>query len=249
MPNPSATCFLRPKPLAQPRLRLFCFPYAGGSATVYHSWPASLPNDIELLAAQYPGRATRLREAPCLRLDAILDDLEQSIAALLDRPYAFFGHSMGATIAFELARRLQASSKPLPKHLFLSGRSAPQLPPVKQAIHALDEAEFMAAMREMNGTPAEILEHRELMEMMLPILRADFQALETWEYRSSAPLAIPVSVFGGIGDDGVPMENLDAWSAVTTGKFKRHMFPGDHFFLNHHHSAMLNIVSRALSSD
>ncbi len=246
--NPTADGFLRPKPLAQPRLRLFCFPYAGGSATAYYQWPAVMPADIELAAAQYPGRATRLREAPCTRLDALLDDLERAIVPLLDRPFAFFGHSMGATVAYELTRRLLAYGRPLPAHLFLSGRSAPQLPSRRTPLHALPQAEFIAAMREFNGTPAAVLEHQELMEMTLPIIRADFELLETWQHRDTAPLAIPLSAFGGIADNAVPMENLDAWAACTTARFKRHMFPGDHFFLQQQYPAMLNIIGRALES-
>lgn len=247
--NSPGTCFLRPKPLAHPRLRLFCFPYAGGSAAIYHQWAASLPADIELVSIQYPGRATRMREAPCLQLPQLLDDIAPAIVPLLDRPLAFFGHSMGATVAFELARCLAADGKPLPVHLFLSGRSAPQLPPVKPPIHQLPDQAFIDAMRNMNGTPAEIFEHRELMEMMLPMIRADFQVLETWQYQPSAPLAMPISVFGGIADLGVPLENLDAWSVCTSARFKRHMFPGDHFFLHHHHPAMLNIISRGLGGE
>lgn len=245
--NTLSACFLKPKAVFNPRLRLFCFPYAGGSASIYHNWPVNLPADIELVAVQYPGHATRLRESPCRQLNLILDDVERSIPSLCDRPFAFFGHSMGATVAFELTRRLAASGKQLPRHLFLSARSAPQLAPVKPAIHALSDEEFVDAMREMNGTPSELLEHRELMEMMLPIIRADFQALETWPYQPSLPFDVPISVFGGIADDGVPLANLDAWANQTTGRFKRHMFPGDHFFLHQHHAAILNIVSRTLN--
>lgn len=244
----ASNTFLRPRPLANPRLRLFCFTYAGGSAAVYHQWAAALPADIELLAVQYPGRATRLREAPCTDLTLLLDDIGNAIRPLLDRPFAFFGHSMGATVAFELARRLYDARQPLPLQLFLSGRSAPQLPPVREAIHALPESEFIAAMRNMNGTPAEILEHRELMEMMLPIIRADFQALETWQHRAEPLIDIPISVFGGLGDDAVPLENLDAWNVCSSGKMKRHVFPGDHFFLHQQYPAMLNIIVRALGS-
>ncbi|QAU34549.1 thioesterase [Janthinobacterium sp. 17J80-10] len=247
--NQTAGRFLRPRAVAAPRMRLFCFPYAGGSATVYHQWPTALPADIELVAVQYPGRATRMREAPCTSMATLLDDIESGIIGQLDRPYAMFGHSMGATVAHELSRRLIAAHRPAPRQLFLSGRSAPQLPSRRADIHALPEAEFIAAMRDFNGTPAEILDHRELMDMMLPIIRADFQVLETWPYAERDPIDIPVSVFGGIADPGVPIENLDAWASCTTGRFKRHMFPGDHFFLQQHYPAMLNIIVRALTPD
>ncbi len=242
----ASPAFLRPRPQLQARLRLFCFPYAGGSASVYHAWPAALPADVEMVAAQYPGRATRVREAPCTRLDDLLGGLEAAITPLLDLPFAFFGHSMGATVAHELTRRLLAAGKPAPRHLFVSGRGAPQLPSGKRPIHALPEDEFLAAMREFNGTPAEVLEHRELMEMLLPVIRADFEALETWQYQEGAPCDVPISAFGGIADDGVPLTHLDAWAACTSARFKRHVFPGDHFFLHQHYPAMLNIVSRAL---
>ncbi len=247
--NQASACFLRPKPVAQPRLRLFCFPYAGGSAALYHQWPIALPADIELLAVQYPGRATRMREKACTQLEPVIDDIQKAIAPLLDRPFAFFGHSMGATVAFELTRRMLAANQRSPTHLFLSGRSAPHLPPVKSPIHSLSKQAFIDAMRAMNGTPSEILDHQELMDMMLPIIRADFQALETWSYQPSPPFSIPVSVFGGIADDGVPLQNLDAWESCTTARFKRHMFPGDHFFLHQQHAAMLNIICRALGSE
>lgn len=246
--TPLAHRFLCPRPVAAPRLRLFCFPYAGGSATAYHAWPAALPADIELVAVQYPGRATRMREAPCTRMAALLEDLEAGLLPLLEHPFAFFGHSMGATVAHELTRRLLAANRPAPQHLFLSGRSAPQLPSCKAPMHALPQDAFIAAMRDFNGTPAEVLEHRELMEMMLPVIRADFEVLETWDYKAGVPIHIPVSVFGGLADSGVPLENLDAWASCTTARFKRHMFPGDHFFLQQHYPAMLNIIARALAS-
>jgi medium-chain acyl-[acyl-carrier-protein] hydrolase len=249
MQNAPSPCFIRPKPVANPRLRLFCFPYAGGSAAIYHQWPSRLSPDIELLAVQYPGRATRLRDTLRTDLNLLLDDIEEAITPLLDKPFAFFGHSMGATVSYELTRRLRAAHKPLPTHLFLSGRSAPHLPAVKPPVHNLPDEAFLESMRDLNGTPTELLEHGELMEMMLPIIRADFQMLETWKHQPSSPLAIPISVFGGLADNGVPMENLDAWAACTTGKMKRHMFPGDHFFLHQQYPAMLNIINRALSGE
>ncbi|MGZ3253004.1 MAG: thioesterase II family protein [Burkholderiaceae bacterium] len=249
MQNASALCFIRPKPVVNPRLRLFCFPYAGGSAAIYHQWPTCAPADTEILAVQYPGRATRLRQAPLKDLNLLLDDIEKAIIPLLDRPFAFFGHSMGATVAYELTRRLHATQKALPIQLFLSGRSAPHLPTLKPQVHNLPDKEFLESMRDLNGTPTELLEHNELMEIMLPIIRADFQMLETWQHQASPPLELPISVFGGLSDDGVPLENLDAWSVCTTGKMKRHMFPGDHFFLHQQYPSMLNIINRALSSE
>lgn len=187
-----------------------------------------------------------MREEPCRRLDALLADIATAMPSMLDRPYAFFGHSMGATVAFELTRRLLAAKLPAPRHLFLSGRGAPQLPPRRAPIHALPHDEFIDTLRKFSGTPAEVLAHTELMEMMVPILRADFETLETWQYEAGEAIDIPVSVFGGLADEAAPMENLDGWASCTTARFKRHMFPGGHFFLQQHYPAMLNIVARAL---
>lgn len=247
-PSTPSPWFLRPKPVTNPKFRLFCFPYAGGAASIYHQWPSGLPADIELVAVQYPGRGTRLREAPMDNLNILLDGIETAIAPLLDRPFAFFGHSMGATVAFELTRRLQTSHKPLPKNLFISGRAAPHMPPLREPIHLLSDADFMDTMRDLNGTPSELLEHRELMEMMLPMIRADFKALETWQHQPSPPFDIPLSAFGGLSDPGVSIERLDAWDEYTTQKMKRHLFPGDHFFLHQQQLPMLNIISRAIAS-
>jgi medium-chain acyl-[acyl-carrier-protein] hydrolase len=189
-----------------------------------------------------------MREPACHRLESLLEDIESGMAPMLDRPYAFFGHSMGSTVAYELTRRQLASGQSLPRHLFFSGRSAPQLPSQRPPIHALPHEEFIETLREFSGTPGEVLQHRELMEMMVPILRADFEALETWQYEAAPPFNIPISAFGGLSDKAVPMENLDAWASCTTARFKRHMFPGGHFFLQQHFPAMLNIVARALEN-
>lgn len=214
---------------------------------MYRQWPMHLSNDIELVAVQYPGHATRLAEAPFTQMNVLLDHLEQAITSLLDRPFALFGHGMGATVAFELTRRLQLTQQPLPQQLFVSGCSAPQLPVSKLPIHALPDQAFLDAIRTMNDIPPEVLEQSELMGIMLPILRADFQMIETWQYRPSPPFRVPISVFGGFDDPEVPTENLNAWAACTTGEMKCHLFSGDYFFLNEQGSAMLATMNRALT--
>lgn len=213
-------------------LRLFCFPYAGGGAPIFHGWPQQLPPDIEVLALQPPGRGARLREAPFTRIAQLADAVAGAVAPYLDRPVALFGHSMGALVAFELARRLETAGVP-PLHLFVSGRRAPHLPPERPALHPLPEAEFRDELRRLNGTPAEVLEHAELMEMMVPILRADFEAVETYTCHDAPPLTCPVTAFGGEADPDVEPDALAAWEQHTTGRFAARMFPGDHFFLNH----------------
>jgi medium-chain acyl-[acyl-carrier-protein] hydrolase len=235
-----------PRPLANPKLNLFCFPYAGGSAAVYHQWHEYLPPDVQLVAVQYPGHGTRIQASPCTELETLLDDIEMTVGPLLDRPFVFFGHSMGATVAFELTRRLHRSGLTMPKHLFLSGRGAPHMPPLRDPIHHLSDKEFWDEIRSLNGTPPEILQHKELMALVLPALRADFKLIESWKHTESLLLNVPMLVFGGINDEHVPAHYLDAWAHHTTCVVQRHMFPGDHFFLHQAFPVMLKLMQEAL---
>src|SRR5689334_12399770 len=240
--------FTSQRPNAGARLRLFCFPYAGGGAAIYRLWPQSLPSEVEACMAQLPGRGTRLREEPFTNLDALVAAVAEAIAPLLDKPFALFGHSMGAMISFELARRLREQGQPQPSHLFISGRRAPQLPNDDPISYNLPDAELGQELLRLNGTPKEVLEHPELMELMLPLLRADFSVVETYDYRPGVPLDCPLTVFGGLRDAEVSREQLDAWREQTTGEFALRMLPGDHFFLSdaQAQTLLLSAVARDL---
>ena len=227
----------RPNPRA--RLRLFCFPYAGGGAAIYRLWPQNLPSEVEVCVTHLPGRGTRLREPAFTSLDVLVDAAAEAIAPSLDKPFAFFGHSMGAMISFELARRLRDQGQPQPAHLFVSGRQAPQLPNLDPISHNLPEEELHRELLRLNGTPREVLEHPELMELMLPLLRADFSVVETYNYRPGIPLDCSLTVFGGLRDKEVSREQLEAWREQTVGEFALRMLPGDHFFLNDAQAQML----------
>ncbi|PYS90392.1 MAG: putative thioesterase [Acidobacteria bacterium] len=247
MRGSSATPWLvinRPNP--QARLRLFCFPYAGGGAATYHAWPGELPTEVEVCAVQLPGRASRSRESPYDRLKQLVEALAPAVLPYLDRPYAFFGHSMGALIAFELTRRLRREADTSPAHLFVSGRRAPQLPRTNPPIHDLPEAEFVQALRRLNGTPDEVLAHPELMELMLPLLRADFAAVGTYEYTPEPALACPITAYGGLQDHEVSRAQLEAWRTQTTGGFTLRMLPGDHFYLQTGRALLLRSLFREL---
>ena len=228
----AATWFTSQRPNPRARLRLFCFPYAGGGPAIYRLWPQSLPSLVEVCVAQLPGRGTRLRDQPFTSLDALIEAAAEAIAPLLDKPFALFGHSMGAMISFELARRLREQGRPQPAHLFVSGRKAPHLPNHDPVSHNLPEAELRRELLRLNGTPREVLEHPELMELMLPLLRADFSVVETYVYRPGIPLDCPLTAFGGLRDSEVSREQLEAWREQTAGEFALRMLPGDHFFLN-----------------
>src|SRR5262249_4812265 len=156
-------------------------------------------------------------------------------------------HSMGAAIAFELARELRQRGRPQPLHLFVSGRRAPHLPAREEPIHALPEAEFMAKLRELNGTPEEVLQHEELMKLLLPILRADVGVNENYEYTEGEPVQAGISAFGGIGDEDVLREDVEGWRQHTAGRFRARMFPGDHFFIHGNKDLVLEAVARDLA--
>ncbi len=221
--------FVCPRPNAGAAWRLFCFPYAGGGLPAFRGWAEGLPT-MEVWSAQLPGRGARIHEPPFTRMRPLVEWLAGEIVPLLDRPAAFFGHSLGALAAFELARELRRAGQPMPAHLFLSACGAPHRPAARPPIHALPEAEFLAEVRRLNGTPASLLENDELMRLLLPALRADFAARETYQHRPEPPLDCPCSVFGGSQDARVSRETLDAWREHTTAAFSLQMFPGDHFF-------------------
>lgn len=220
------------KPSPQARLRLFCLHYAGGAASAFRGWQAEVPPEIEICPVQLPGRESRLREERLDSVEAVLDALPRALEPYLDLPFAFFGHSMGALLAYELTHRLERDGRSLPARLLLSGRRAPQVPDDEPPIYDLPDDEFKAELRKLNGTPEAVLEHPELMELLLPVLRADFTLCETYEYEPRAPLPVPISAYGGLSDHKVEREALEAWSERTRGGFKLRMFEGDHFFLH-----------------
>lgn len=243
--NPN-TWFVTLNPNPRARLRLFCFPYAGSGVMIYHNWADQLPSDIEICLARLPGREGRLREAPLTHLAPLLQLISAEIRPLLNKPYAFFGHSMGAIIAFELARILRHEREP--EHLFISGRRAPQLPRDEPTTYQLPEAEFIAAVRKLNGTPSEVLEHPELMKLMLPLLRADFEVCQTYSFVPGTPLNCDMTILGGLKDWDVPRQSLVAWSEQTTGACTVRMLPGDHFFLHSSQTLLMRVLIRELLS-
>lgn len=245
---PTWIVHFKPNPSAP--LRLFCFPYAGGGASVYRRWmleaEAEFGPALEVLGVQPPGREGRYAEPPFTRIEPLLDSLLPAILPFLDRPFAFFGHSLGTLVSFELCRRLRAAGRRLPVHLFVSGRRAPQLPLRKKRLHTLPDAELIEEIRRYNGTPAAVLADKELLELVLPIIRADFTVHETYTYAEGPPLDVPITALGGIDDQDVSEDQLDAWRAQTRGTFRRLMFPGDHFYLQGARAALTRTIAEDL---
>jgi surfactin synthase thioesterase subunit len=233
------------EPNRRARLRLFCFPYAGGGASVYRGWGALLPSDVEVCPVQLPGRESRLREKPYTHIEPLVEALAEVLPPYFDLPFAFFGHSMGALIGFELTRELRRRGAAQPIHLFLSGRRSPEVPPREEPIHDLPEPEFIVKLRELNGTPEEVLQHAELMHLLIPILRADFAINENYTFKPELPLDIGFSAFGGLGDVEVTREDVSAWAQHTHGRCRVRMLPGDHFFI---HSGK-ELITEALARD
>lgn len=220
------------KPRPQARLRLFCFPYAGGGASVYRTWADDLPAAVDVCAVQLPGRESRMSEPAYTSMDTLVAALIPALTPFFDLPFAFFGHSMGSLIAFELTRALRRQQRRQPLHLFASGHRAPQIPDEDAPIYDLPEDEFIQELRDFNGTPEQVLQNAELMTLLLPVLRADFQTVGTYSYRPEPPLTCPISAFGGTQDQDVSQEQLGAWREQTTGEFSQRMYPGNHFFIH-----------------
>lgn len=246
VPNPWVA---RRRPRPHARFRLFCFPYAGGNASIFRTWPDGLPAHVEVCPVQLPGRGTRLREPPFTRLSPLIHALAQGLFPLLDKPFALFGHSLGALVSLELARHLRRQYGLHPVRLIISACPAPQIPFLDPPMHTLPDEEFVAKLRRLNGTPKEVLEHEELMEIVLPFLRADFALYETHVYSPEPPLNCPISIFGGLQDRNVSHGDLQAWREQTTGSFSLRMFPGDHFFLNTTQPLLLQVLAQELHCD
>jgi surfactin synthase thioesterase subunit len=227
-------------------LRLFCFPYAGGGASIYREWHKHFPNNIEVCAVQLPGRESRGLEAPIHSLDQLVHTIIEEIQPLLNRPFAFFGHSMGALIAFEAARQLTKKYNRIPDHLFVSGRSAPHLTHRYRKLHLLPDDELKNELSLLNGTPDAVLQNNELMDLLLPRLRADFEVCETYQYALDAPIQCPISAYGGLDDHAVSFESLAAWKGHTNHQADLKMFDGDHFFLHNEQEKLAQDVSSSM---
>ncbi|OJH34841.1 thioesterase II family protein [Cystobacter ferrugineus] len=233
-------------PQARPRLRLFCFPYAGGDANIFRDWAAAMPEGVEVLGVQYPGRGTNLALPPISDCDEMASQLLAVMTPLLGINFAFFGHSNGALISFEVARRLHDELKGRMRHHFLSAKSAPHYPNNRSKISGLNDEDFLRAIRKMGGTPQEVLDDARLMQILLPRLRADFALGETYVFRPGPTLTCDVSILRGESDHLVDGEFVQRWSELTTGGASQYAIDGGHFFLNSHKSQVVALVRAAL---
>ncbi|WP_307840346.1 alpha/beta fold hydrolase [Streptomyces sp. G44] len=230
-------------------LRLLCFPHAGGSVSAYHALSAAVSGGVEPLIVQYPGRHDRFGEPFAAGadeiVDAVLDELPRGPG---DAPLALFGHSMGALLAFETARRLERAGRP-PVALFLSGRAAPSLPrrtAAKRPVRDMDDAELVEEMRKLSGTAEELLSSPEMLSIFLPPMRADYQIVDDYVYRAGPPLSCPVTVLTGDDDPRVTPDEARAWQSETRGGFSCHVLAGGHFFLDAHLPYVAGVITSSL---
>ncbi len=231
-----------------PLARLFCFSHAGGVPGAFRFWRDGIPPQVELVAVQLPGRGGRLREPPVASITTLVDQLTPELLPYLDRPYAFFGHSMGAVLAVEVARALMKAGREGPAHLLLSARRPPHLPRLEPDLHRLPDDAFLKLLgARYGGVPPEVLREPELLALFLPALRADITALETFQSPNAQPMPCSITAYGGDEDRLVTLDQLRGWRGYTNGPFRVKQFRGGHFYLHSARDELLSDIAQALN--
>jgi medium-chain acyl-[acyl-carrier-protein] hydrolase len=236
-----------PQPDPSARLRLFLLPYAGGASAMFRRWLPDLPPGVEAWLVHLPGREKRFRQPPIDGMGPLVAALTGALAPLVDMPFAFFGHSMGAMIAYEVARELRRRGQPSLSHLFVSGRGAPEQASGVGRLYALPNEELMDQLRRLDGTPRAVLENQDLIGLFLPLLRADFAVVDTYAWTPEPPLACPITAFGGTDDPAWTADKVELWRHHTSGPFKLHILSGNHFFLHTAQAQLLQLIGEGLA--
>lgn len=231
---------------ATSKIRLFCLPYAGGSSLIYRDWQNGFSDAIEVCPVNLPGRGSRIIEPLHANMTSLAKAVKDGLLPFLDQPFAFAGHSMGGTLSFEVTKLLRSLGLPLPVKLFISGCGAPHFPLLEERTFDLPEDELIEELRRLNGTPAEILDNRELLRILLPVIRADFSVCQTYEYVEEPPLDVPITVMRGAEDHDIPEEAAVAWREQTEDEFLCITLPGDHFFCHAEKDRIIDIIAGEL---
>jgi surfactin synthase thioesterase subunit len=235
----------RYQPAPEAGVRLLCLPHAGGAASYYFPMVRALAPGADVLAVQYPGRQDRRTEQPLGSVQELAERITEVVTGDDDRPLALFGHSMGAVVGYEVALRLEEAGRG-PVRLFVSGRRAPSVARSGEDMHKRSDTALLQAVRQLSGTDDQVFENEELLRMVLPAIRGDYKAIETYEPRPGDRLDCPVTVLTGADDAGITVEEARAWAAHTDGPSDLHVFPGGHFYLNDQQQAVLGVVRRHL---
>ena len=244
--RPSSLIYF-PKIKPNASLRLFCFPYAGGSSATYMPWSNLLPPDVELAVIQMPGRGARLAETPYQTMNELVQDLLAAFEGVRHKPFIFYGHSMGARVAYELMLKLYRFHYHLPVHFIASGSVAPFVPREEQTYHLPDD-QFIEKLATLNGTPKEVLANPELMQLMLPALRADFKIIDTYCNKNKLVTPTRLTVLAGDQDNEVEQEELEGWFQLFESNTGINWISGDHFFVDKNRDDTLNVVNRVIQS-
>lgn len=224
--------FIKLRNTTQAKIRIFLFHYAGGSASAFHGWEKYFRPDIDVFAVQAPGRDSRFSESPISDMGVMTDCLLNEINHYLDIPCVFVGHSMGGLIAYELARKLESMERGSILHLVLSAVRAPFLPDVRPSIYNLPYEEIIEALKDYSKTSNEVLENPDVMQLFIPMLRADFSVGDTFKFHSHPKLKCRVSLFSGMNDDFVPIVDAKAWHSLVDCPIRYIDFEGGHFFIH-----------------
>jgi surfactin synthase thioesterase subunit len=226
------------------KVKLFCFPYAGGSAAIYEKWKRIIHPSIELISIEYSGRGRRFTEPIYTDMEEVVDDIYNIIKYEIDTvPYFFFGHSMGSLISYELSHKIKKSAHREPSHIFFSGKAAPNCKNRDKTLHNLNDVEFKEELFKLEGTPKEILENDDLMNIFLPILRSDFKVVEEYAYKDKLEkLNCDFTILYGSGDN-MSLNELCDWQKHTNGRCSYIKFPGGHFFINDYDKEIVDIVN------
>ena len=236
-----STTFWFRKPNPDPRLRLICLPYAGGTALVFREWGELAPEGLEVCPIELPGHGARFGQPLLSSVQEIVEHIIPSVALLMDRPVAIFGHSMGGLVAYELCREIIRRGLPHPVHLFVSASPDPRLPRSNTS-QAPDDV-LIRHLGEMGGTPLAVLQSDEMMALALPIIRAYLGALENFQHQDGPVLSVPMTVIGGTGDTLVPSGKLEGWQALADSVSTVYV-PGRHFFIHDSQQRVIDIVAR-----
>lgn len=238
---------IRPCTRPHARFRLFCFPRAGGGASSFRGWPEDCHPEIEVALIQPPGRENRLREKPLQSMSTLVSSIAGAMAEFLDRPYALYGHSLGAKVAFETARELRRRGLPEPVHLFAAASSGPGVQWAHPLLHPLDDSALLQEIqRRYGGVPQEVLADQELCALLMPALRADIIIIETYQCTKELPLSHPITCFCGSTDSMAPESEASDWKKQTSAGFRFEMFPGGHFFPVQARTLILDLIAADL---
>jgi medium-chain acyl-[acyl-carrier-protein] hydrolase len=239
---------VRPRPAPSASLRLLCIPHAGSGPVVFFKWAAHFPAAVELWNIRLPGRGTRLREASHTDISALVNELAAALQPYLNAPFAIFGHSLGALIGYELTQHLRRQNGPQPVHLLVSGHRAPHRPPLNPPIHQAGDVALLRRVKGLGGTATAVFADKELIQLMLPPLRADFTLWENYRYPDYPPLPCPITAFCGYDDSEAKEADIAAWAQHTDGQFSMRMFVGDHFYFQPNALPLLQAITRTLAS-